>query len=196
MKMGLCFNRGLPNGHKKKPARVTRITLAGFKFSDGRPTSLSGVGRSLGEVGVDLLVLLSRQVDVSRQPRHVPDVVVAQDLLLVRDELEAHLERVLRLRLLPSLAAPPPAAVRPGLRACGRTRGQERCLRQRPAGARQPESAVRVPPSTRAAGRRRGCPRSSRCRVRRGSARAPPTPSGGEITAPRPPRVRWPAPGS
>lgn len=73
---GRRFGCGLPNGHKKKPARGTRITRAGFEYSNGRPAALCGVGRPLGEVGVYLVVLLSRQVDVSCQPRRVPDVVV------------------------------------------------------------------------------------------------------------------------
>ena len=62
---------------KKRPARVTLITRAGLKLPNYSLTGLCRVGRPLGEVGVDLLVLLPRQVDVSRQPRHVPDVVVS-----------------------------------------------------------------------------------------------------------------------
>lgn len=77
MRLFILFDCGRLNGHKKKPARVTRATRAGFEFSDSRPTALRSVRRLLGEVGVDLLVLLSREVDVARQPRRVPNVVVS-----------------------------------------------------------------------------------------------------------------------
>ena len=69
-----------PPAHKKKPARVTRITHAGFEFSDSSSAALCGIRRLLGEVSVYLVILLSRQVDVSRQPRRVPDVVMAEQV--------------------------------------------------------------------------------------------------------------------
>lgn len=57
--------------------------------------SLRGARRLLGELGVGLVVLLARQMKVPRQPRHVLDVVVAQDIPLVGDEAQADLEGVL-----------------------------------------------------------------------------------------------------
>lgn len=60
---------------------------------------------------------------------HIPDVVVVQGLLLVRDELEADLEGVLRLRRPAAPPAPPTAAVRTSLCDRGGTCQQERGLR-------------------------------------------------------------------